>query len=49
MRKYAELDHVVKFFFKGGAVYVRHRISTVMYQFCSRFEVNVDLFMRIDS
>ncbi len=47
--KYAKFNHVVKFLFKGLAMYVRDRISAMMHWLCSRFEVNVNLFMGIDS
>ncbi len=48
-REDAKLDHVVKFFFKCFLVYMRDRISTVMHRLCSRFEVNLNFFMWIDS
>ncbi len=47
--KDTKFDHMMKFFFKCLLVYVRNRLSTVMYRLSSRFDVNANLFGRIDS
>ncbi len=44
-----KFDHVVKLFFESLLVYVRNRVNVMMYQLSSIFEVNVNLFVRIDS
>ncbi len=47
--KDTNLNHVVEFLFKGMLMDTRNRVSSVVHWFSSKFEVNVKLFMGIDS